>query len=248
MTTGLFIPCYINQFYPQVAIATLELLKKIDVSFVYPANQTCCGQPMGNAGLEKYACGTSQLFVDNFHDFDRIVAPSASCVYHLRHHMDPSIDPAVKSKIQSNIFELCDFIYNHLNIKRLDAVFPHKVSVHHGCHGLRGLRIGHPSEVPGTGISPDTELLRGVKNIDLLPTRRTDECCGFGGTFAIEEDIISVRMGEDKLKDVMDSGASVITSSDMSCLMHLDGIIRRKRYPVSVMHVAEILNYNGGKL
>ncbi|MCL5129626.1 (Fe-S)-binding protein [Algibacter sp. L4_22] len=242
MKVGLFIPCYINQLYPQVGQATLELLEKLKVDVVYPSGQTCCGQPMANSGFEYESVGACNNFVENFKDFDYIVTPSGSCAYHVKKHYDiiPQTDDVIN--VRNNVYELCDFILNILKIKDIGASFPYKVGVHKSCHGLRGLRLGSCSEVVGPYFSYIEELLKEVKGVEIMPIKRSDECCGFGGTFAVTEEAISVKMGKDKIKDHLESGVEVITATDTSCLMHLEGLINRNKQPLKILHIAEILN------
>lgn len=242
MKVGLFIPCYINQLYPQVGKATLELLEKLKVDVAYPSGQTCCGQPMANSGYEYESVGACNNFVDNFKDFDYVVTPSGSCAYHVKKHYNiiPQTDDV--TKVRNNVYELCDFILNILKVKDLGASFPFKVGVHKSCHGLRGLRLGSCSEVVGPRFSYIEELLQEVKGVELMPVKRSDECCGFGGTFAVTEEAISVKMGKDKIKDHLESGVEVITATDTSCLMHLEGLVNRNQQPLKILHIAEILN------
>ena len=242
MKVGLFIPCYINQLYPQVGKATLELLEKLNVEVVYPSGQTCCGQPMANSGYEAESIGTCNHFVDKFKDFDYIVTPSGSCAYHVKKHYNiiPQTDDV--KRVRNNVYELCDFILNVLKKKDLGASFPYKVGVHKSCHGLRGLRLGSCSERVTPEYSYIEELLKEVKGIELMPVKRGDECCGFGGTFAVTEEAVSVKMGKDKIKDHLESGVEVITATDTSCLMHLEGLVNRNNQPLKIRHVAEILN------
>ena len=244
MKVGLFIPCYINQLYPQVGIATLELLEKLNVDVGYPSGQTCCGQPMANSGFEYESNGACTNFVENFKGFDYIVTPSGSCAYHVKKHYDiiPQTDDVVA--VRNHVYELCDFILNILKIKDVGASFPNKIGVHKSCHGLRGLRLGSCSEVVGERYSYIEELLKEVKGAELMPVSREDECCGFGGTFAVTEEAVSVKMGKDKVQDHLDSGVEVITATDTSCLMHLEGLINRNKQPLKVLHIAEILNSN----
>ncbi|MEL0456515.1 (Fe-S)-binding protein [Flavobacteriaceae bacterium SZ-1-7] len=244
MKVGLFIPCYINQLYPQVGQATLELLEKLNVEVVYPSGQTCCGQPMANSGYESESVGACHHFVNNFKDFDYIVTPSGSCAYHVKKHYNiiPQTDDV--TKVRNNVYELCDFILNVLKVKDLGASFPHKVGVHKSCHGLRGLRLGSCSERVTPEYSYIEELLKEVKGVELMPIKRSDECCGFGGTFAVTEEAVSVKMGKDKIKDHLESGVEVITATDTSCLMHLEGLVTRNKQPLKILHIAEILNSN----
>lgn len=242
MHVALFIPCYIDQFYPRVAIASLALLETLGCTVTYPADQTCCGQPMANAGFEKESLGVMRLFVDTFASCDYIVAPSGSCVLHVREHFAALEQNGMVQHVRQRIYELCEFIVDLLHVDRLDAAFPHRVGLHASCHGLRGLRLGHASERNAPDFNKVRRLLRLVEGIDLVALDRPDECCGFGGTFAVTEEAISVKMGRDRLHDHVRHGTEVITGTDMSCLMHLDGLIRREQLPLRVMHVAEILH------
>ncbi|WP_044203210.1 (Fe-S)-binding protein [Flammeovirga sp. OC4] len=238
MEIGLFIPCYINQFYPEVAKATLKLLQKYG-NVTYPLSQTCCGQPMANSGCEKDGVDALKVFYDNFKDFDYVVGPSASCVLHVREHgahLYPTMAPMI-----DKVFDLTEFIYDVMKEKELQAEFPHKVAIHKSCHGLRGMRLGQCSERVTCDVSKQDVLVEQVTGVTLIQPKRADECCGFGGTFSVSEPDISVRMGTDRLKDYIESGAEYITSGDMSCLMHLDGIIQREKLPIKVIHLAEIL-------
>lgn len=242
MKIGLFIPCYVDQFYPKVGIATLQLLEKLGVDVDYPLNQTCCGQPMANAGMEKAAIGTMQLFVENFAAYDYIVGPTGSCVLHVKEHFDKLEQTPAVQRVRENVYELCEFLHDVLQVENLNARFPHKVGLHQSCHGQRGLRLAQSSERNLPEFSKIRTLLEQVQGIELVELNRKDECCGFGGTFAISEEAISVKMGNDRIADHERHGAEVITATDMSCLMHLEGLLRRQKKPIRVMHVAEILN------
>lgn len=242
MNVALFVPCYIDQFYPRVAIATLELLEKLGCMVTVPLDQTCCGQPMANAGSERDSVGTMQHFVRTFAAFDYIVTPSGSCAYHVRHHYDTLTQSQDVEKIRAKTYELCQFLTDVLQIEALESSFPHKVGLHASCHGLRGLRLGRSTELRQPPFDKVRSLLSMVTDLNLIELNRPDECCGFGGTFAVTEEAISIKMGRDRISDHSDHGAEVITGTDMSCLMHLEGLIRREKHPVKVMHVAEILN------
>ena len=242
MKVGLFIPCYINQLYPKVAIASLELLEKLGVEVDYPMGQTCCGQPLGNSGYESDAKGACQVFVENFKEYDYIVGPSGSCVYHVKKHFDILEQTDAVIKVRKNIYELCQFIHDVLGKTDFGGSFPYKVGIHKSCHGLRGLRLGSCSERMDSHYSTEEDLLKNIKGLELKTLNRPDECCGFGGTFSVFEEAISVKMGKDRIQDHLDSDVEVITGADHSCLMHLEGLINRNNQPLKVMHIAEILN------
>ncbi|PWG06633.1 (Fe-S)-binding protein [Polaribacter aquimarinus] len=242
LKVGLFIPCYINQLYPQIGIATLELLEKLELDVYYPQNQTCCGQPLGNSGYEEDSKGICNLFVENFKEYDYIVGPSGSCIYHVKHHFDILEQTPEVQRVRNNAYELCEFIVKVLGKTDFGASFPYKVGLHKSCHGLRGLKLGSCSEVQGEHFSTEEDLLKKVKGLELMSLNRKDECCGFGGTFAVFEEAISAKMGKDRVQDHLDSDVEVLTGADHSCLMHLEGIINRNKKPIKVMHIAEILN------
>lgn len=242
MTVGLFVPCYIDQFYPEVAIASLRLLEKVGCDVVYPTEQTCCGQPMANAGYERESTSTARHFVYNFATCEYIVAPSGSCVLHVREHYDVLEQTEAVRHVRCGTYELCQFLTDVIQVDRLDAEFPYRVGLHASCHGLRGLHLARPSEIQAPSFDKVGALLGLVDGVELVDVDRPDECCGFGGTFAVTEEAVSVRMGRDRVADHLTNGAEVITGTDMSCLMHLGGLARRQRMPIRVMHVAQILN------
>jgi L-lactate dehydrogenase complex protein LldE len=238
---GLFIPCYIDQFYPQVAIATLELLEKLGCNVGYPLQQTCCGQPMANSGYARMATGCNRNFVRNFTGFDYIVAPSGSCVLHIRDHLNDD-RKSEAAYIRGHVVELTEFLVDILKVDTLDAVFDHKVGLHISCHGQRGLHTSSMSELMEPAFSKPEKLLNMVKGLQLMKPSRPDECCGFGGTFCVFEEAVSVKMGKDRIKEHESNQVEYITGTDTSCLMHLEGILRRNRSRIAVRHIVEILN------
>ncbi len=242
MKTGLFIPCYIDQFYPNVGIATLQLLESLGCEVIYPMQQTCCGQPMANSGCEQDAIPVYRHFVDTFGASDYIVCPSGSCTYHVRHHYNIIEQTPEVKHIRERTLDLPEFLLDVLKIDRLQARFPHKVGLHQSCHGLRGMRLGSGSERMIEPFSKLKTLLNMVEGLELADLDRPDECCGFGGTFAVSEAAVSAKMGRDRIADHLRHEAEYITAGDMSCLMHLEGLIRRNQQPVKVIHLAEILN------
>jgi L-lactate dehydrogenase complex protein LldE len=238
MTVGLFIPCYVDQFYPQVAIATLELLEKLGLSVVYPKKQTCCGQPMANSGYEHLTHALTAQFADQFSNVDYVVCPSGSCALHIKEQLHHTADDAVSHRL----YELTEFLTDVLKINQLNARFPHRVGLHQSCHGQRGLHLSQMSELMAAPFSKPLALLNQVADLTLIDLDRPDECCGFGGTFCVVEEAISVKMGKDRVADHLRHGAEYITGVDMSCLMHLEGVLRRQKSPTRVVHIAEILN------
>ena len=243
MKVGLFIPCYIDQFYPNVGIATLSLLEKLGCEVVYPQGQTCCGQPMANSGFEHLTHGCNELFVKNFQDYDYIVAPSGSCVLHIKDHLHLDGKEDAATHIRQHIYELSEFLTDVLKVNNLQAKFPHKVGIHQSCHGQRGLHLSQMTELVAAPFSKPEQLLHMVEGLELVELKRKDECCGFGGTFCVFEEAVSVKMGKDRIEDHVNNGAEYITGNDVSCLMHLEGILRRQNSNVKVLHIAEILNH-----
>jgi L-lactate dehydrogenase complex protein LldE len=243
MKVALFIPCYVDQFYPQVGMATVRLLEHFGVEHEFPAAQTCCGQPMANSGCMPEAKPLAEKFVEVFDGYDYIVAPSGSCVSMVRNHYAAFFDETAKREntVRSRTLELSEFLVNVLQVKRIEGQFPHQVGIHQSCHGLRELRLAASSEVMTERPGMMTGLLNGLNGISFSKLQREDECCGFGGTFAVAEEAVSCMMGEDRIQDHLESGTAVLTAGDMSCLMHLDGIIRRQKHDIKVMHFAEIL-------
>ena len=241
---GLFVPCYIDAFFPEVAIATLELLERLGCDVDYPTTQTCCGQPMANSGCEADAAGAEALFVANFARYDHIVGPSGSCVHHIREHLTATPQTAEVQRVRKNTFELVDYLHDVLGVRAFPwAEFPHAVGLHVGCSTLRKLNQASTSEFPSAvPFSKPRTLLASVKGLRFVQPKRPDECCGFGGTFSIVEEPVSARMGQDKVQDHVNAGAEVIVSTDMSCTMHQKGCAERMGLPVTFMHIAQVLN------
>jgi len=184
-TIGLFIPCYISEIYPDVALSTLKLLEQYGYEVIYPLNQTCCGQPMANTGCSNEAKKLALRFVKIFKSYDYIVAPSASCVSMVKNHYSQYIKDTPEYKhIQKNIYEICEFLTDIVKVKKLDVSFPHKIGFHQSCHGLRELNLTVSSELNLPYYSKPLYLLELVKNIEIVKLKRSDECCGFGGTFS----------------------------------------------------------------
>ncbi|MBT5597565.1 MAG: (Fe-S)-binding protein [Planctomycetaceae bacterium] len=242
MKIGLFVPCYIDQFYPEVAVATLEILESLDFveKVFYPKEQTCCGQPMANSGCNADLPNLANRFVNQFKHADYIVCPSGSCVamvrMQYRNYLETSALPMLRATL-----ELSEFLVDIANYECGDTKFPYRVGLHQSCHGLRELGLGQSSERNGIAFNKPRSLLQQLRGIELVELQRSDECCGFGGTFAVDEEAVSCMMGVDRIADHQQAQAEIITAVDMSCLMHLDGIISRKSLQLPVMHIAEIL-------
>ena len=236
---GLFVPCYVNAVFPQVAVASYKLLKSFGLDVDYPVDQTCCGQPMGNAGFQSEARGLAERFEKLFEGYDYIVGPSSSCVMFVREHYSELLGG--KSTCEGRFFEICEFIHDIVKPDALQAEFPHKVSIHNSCHGVRMMGLSAPSELQVPYYSKLRDLLSLVKGIEVVEPERRDECCGFGGLFSVEESEVSVKMGRDKVRRHMATGAEYITGADSSCLMHQNGIIAADRLPIKTIHIVEIL-------
>lgn len=242
MKVGLFIPCYVNTIYPEVGIASYKLLNYLGVEVDYPLEQTCCGQPMANAGFEEKAIPLANQFEKLFGQYEYIVAPSASCAAFVKENY-PRLTKKGEHLCQTSekIYDLCEFIHDILNVDKLPGRFPHKVSIHNSCHGVRELHLSSASELNIPRYSKIKDLLSLVEGIEVLEPQKVDECCGFGGMFSIEEPEVSVCMGQDKINNHIATGAEYITGADNSCLMHMQGIVNRKNLPVKFIHVIQIL-------
>jgi L-lactate dehydrogenase complex protein LldE len=243
MRVGLFVPCYVDAFEPEVGIATLELLERLGCTVEYPFDQTCCGQPMANTGCHAEAAATEQLFVKNFSGFDYVVAPSGSCVHHVREHLTAIPQTEEVAKVRANTFELVEFLHDVLKVEALPwAEFPHKVAYHGNCNALRGIGHARPSEINKPYFSKPLDLLKLVKGVEIVPIARPDECCGFGGTFSVFEPAVSAKMGYDKVADQNRAGAEYVVSADSSCMMHQRGCAERLGLPLRYIHIAQVLN------
>ena len=242
MRIGLFIPCYVNAIYPNVGVASYKLLTSLGLDVDYPLDQTCCGQPMANGGFEGKAAEVAKSFDEQFKDYDYIVGPSASCVSFVKEN-HPHILEEEGHVCQSagKIYDICEFLHDVVKPKSLKAKFSHKVSIHNSCHGVRELGLSAASELNVPYKNKMRDLLELVEGIEVVEPKHIDECCGFGGLFAIEEQAVSTKMGIDKVKDHMNTGATYITGPDSSCLMHMQGVIKREKMPIEIIHIVEIL-------
>jgi len=217
-------------------------LERHGVDVDYPSGQTCCGQPMANTGCTNEARPLAMNFFHAFQRYEYVVCPSGSCVAMVRMHYDeysrgvPGFD-----RLRTRTFELCEFLVDVLGVEKVTGRFSHRVGLHQSCHGLRELRLASSSELVATSYNKARQLLESLDGITMSELERSDECCGFGGTFAVGEEAVSCMMGDDRIEDHLRAGTDILTSVDMSCLMHLDGIIRRQHKPLRIMHIAEIL-------
>lgn len=241
MKIGLFIPCYINSIYPQVGVASWKLLTSLGLDVDYPLNQTCCGQPMANGGFEKDSLELARNMEELFENYDYVVGPSASCVSFVKESFPALLHREAHACTSGKIYEICEFLHDVVKVDRLKARFPHKVSIHNSCHGVRKLNLSSPSELNIPYYSKLRDLLSLVEGIEISEPSHADECCGFGGLFSIEEPAVSGCMGHDKVTDHLATGAGYITGADSSCLMHMEGIIKREKLPIKTIHIVEIL-------
>lgn len=242
MKIGLFIPCYVDALYPEVGIATYKLLKALGLDVDYPLNQTCCGQPMANAGFEKMAEKTAGAMDKLFSNFDYVVAPSASCAAFVKLNYPHMLHGKHECVTSKKIMDVVEFLHDVVKVKKLPGRFPHVVSVHNSCHGVRELGLSRPSERNISDFSKIKDLLQLVDGITIKEPERKDECCGFGGMFSVEEPDVSVQMGTDKIDRHIATGAEYITGPDSSCLMHMQGIAKRLDKPIKFIHVVQILS------
>jgi L-lactate dehydrogenase complex protein LldE len=235
MKVQIFIPCFVDQLYPQTAMNMVKILEKAGCEVLYNPNQTCCGQPAFNAGFWDDARDVCSKFLKDFDANSIIVSPSASCVgfvknYYSKLFDNSSVHNQVKA-IGQNIYELSDFLVNKLGITNFDAKLNGKATYHDSCAGLRECKIRN---------EPRT-LLSNVEGLELTELKDVETCCGFGGTFAVKFGAISEAMGEQKVENALATGAEYLISTDVSCLMHLQGYIDGKKYNMKTMHIADVL-------
>lgn len=243
MKVSLFIPCYVDTLFPEVGIATLELLEKFGVEVEFPKEQTCCGQPMSNEGDYKHTQKTEAHFCKVFDDSDIIVCPSGSCVNHVRNHMGFIDQTSNVEHIRTNTFEIVEFLHKNFGDQDFPwAEFPHKVAVHNSCSNIRGLHVRDMTEWMMPRFDQTKELLKKVKGISIADFEREDECCGFGGTFCVTDPGISASMASDKLNNVNKQQVDYLVSPDSSCMMHLHGVAAKSKMPLKFVHLTQVLN------
>lgn len=235
MEVDIFIPCFIDQIYPQTGFNMVKVLEKAGVKVHYNPEQTCCGQFAFNAG---YWDEAKKLGIKLIKDFDNnrpIVGPSASCIGYIKNYFDELFHNTAYHNeyklLQKNIYEVTDFLVNVVKVTDFGSVFEHKVTYHDSCAAMREY---------GLNDEPRT-LLKNVKGLELVEMADTDTCCGFGGTFAIKFEPISAAMAEQKVEHALDTGAEYIVSTDSSCLMHQYGYIKKHKHPLKVAHVMDVL-------
>jgi L-lactate dehydrogenase complex protein LldE len=246
MRIALFIACYNDALFPEVGQAMIRLLRRLGHEVVFPAEQTCCGQLHFNSGYQDACIPLVGRFADVFAGYDAVVTPSGSCASMVRRYhpvvaaLDEAarVDPTLPQRVAAvgpHVYELSELLVDVLGVVDVGARFPHAVAFHPTCHSTRLL---------GVGDRP-TRLLKAVEGVTVVDLPRSASCCGFGGTFAVKNADTSVAMGLDKVDDVLASGAEVLTAGDTSCLLHIGGLLSRRRSPVRVMHLAEILASTG---
>lgn len=235
MKVDIFIPCFIDQMYPETGFSMLKLLEKTGVEVRYNKNQTCCGQLSFKAGYWDHAKSIGEKFIRDFIDSQYVVAPSTSCVSMVRKYYDELFyNSSLHNEyrlLKKNIFEVSDFLVNKLNIKDTGATFNHKVTFHDSCSALREY---------GLKDEPRT-LLNHVRGLQLVEMKKSDECCGFGGMFSVSNEAIANAMAENKVKYAMETGAEYIVSTEASCLMFLDSYINKKQLPIKTIHLVDVL-------
>ncbi len=241
MKIGLFIPCYVDAVYPEVGVATYKLLRHLNLDVTYPLKQTCCGQPMANAGFENEAVPLAEKFEDKFKEFDYVIAPSVSCTAFIKLNYPRLLKGKHECQTSDKIMDVVEFLHDVVKVNQPLGTFPHKVSLHNSCHGVRELGLSSPSEEHVAPFNKIKDLLQLVQGIDVVEPDRPDECCGFGGMFSVEETAVSTQMGIDKVERHIATGAKYITGADCSCLMHMAGIARKQGKDIQFKHVIEIL-------
>ena len=239
----LFISCLVDNFFPQVGEAMLKVLSGMGLEVKFPQNQTCCGQPAFNSGHRKETEKVASHFLDVFGDGDEaIVCPSGSCVSMVKHYYPELFrnDPEKLSrveKISSNIYEFSEFVFQRKETLSLNSAYRGRVTFHDSCHALRELGIN----------SQPRELIKSLNGVELVEMEMADACCGFGGTFSIKYPEVSKSMLQEKTDSILDSGADAVVSTDMGCLMNIKGLISRKKMPVKVLHLAELIAFEDTK-
>lgn len=238
MHISLFLTCFNDTLYPETGKAMVSLLERLGHSVDFPLEQTCCGQMHYNTGYQEEVIPLVRHFVEVFDKYEAIVAPSASCVGMVKEFYQKvaalTDDQILKKRVQEivpRVFELSQFLVDELGVKDVGAYYPHRVTYHPTCHSLRILNVGDAPLV----------LLRNVRGIDLVELPAAEECCGFGGTFAVKNADISMAMLGDKIRHIKDTEAQICSAADNSCLIHIGGALQRQRSGVETVHLAEIL-------
>ena len=235
MNVHVFIPCFIDQLYPTAGFNTIKVLEKAGCTVTYNQDQTCCGQPAFNAGYWGESREVCNKFINDFSGADHIVVPSASCTGFIKNYYSKIYDNASNQKdikgLQDKVYELSDFLVNVLNIQDLGAQFDGVATYHDSCAALRECKVKNEPR----------QLLEKVKGLKLIELQDNETCCGFGGTFAVKFEGISVAMGEQKVQNVVKTNADYLISTDLSCLMHIGGVMEKMELPIKSLHLADVL-------
>ena len=235
MTVEIFIPCFIDQLYPQTGFNFVKILEKAGCKIHYNPDQTCCGQPAYNAGFTSETRELAQKFVSEFDVLYPVVSPGASCTSFIRSHypalLKDSKHEHACEKLKNNIFELTDFLVNTLKCTSLGSEFKAKVTFHDSCSALREYGI---KQEPRT-------LLKNVKGLELIEMKESEVCCGFGGTFSVKHPSISSAMVSQKVEHAIASGSEYIVTTESSCLINIEGYIKKQKLPIKAIHIADIL-------
>jgi len=229
MRVALFIPCFVDQFYPEVGKAMVSVLRRLGIECVFPEEQTCCGQPAFNTGYWDEARALARRYCEIFDGYDAVVSPSGSCTAMVRNFYPELLGSSPPASV--NTFEFSEFLVKKLGITDVGATFPAKVTYHDSCHTLRELRLKQEPRA----------LLRAVRGLELVEMTEAETCCGFGGTFSVKFPAISTAMDDVKCQSIVATGAQYVVSVDSSCLMQIGGWLRRKNLPVQTKHLAEVL-------
>lgn len=236
MKVSLFVTCLVDQFYPQIGLSAVRILERLGVGVDFDSRQTCCGQPAFNSGYTEEARQIGCGLLDLYQDQEWIVTPSGSCCSMIKVFLpkvmsdDPHYSELARD-LSNRVWELSDFLVSVLGVESTGASFKARATYHDSCHLLRELGIQDPPR----------RLLREVVDLDLREMENSDRCCGFGGTFAVKFPEVSSEMGHNKLHAIEQTGAQYVIATDASCLMHLDGLIKREKSELQAMHIAEIL-------
>ncbi|MDA3854398.1 MAG: (Fe-S)-binding protein [Bacteroidales bacterium] len=233
MDVDLFIPCFIDQLYPQTAANTKTLLERLGCTVHYNPEQTCCGQPMFNSGDWKGSRELASKFLNDFSGDRPIVSPSGSCTGFVKNYYQKIFpeDSITVPKVAQQVYEISDFLLNYLKVEHLDTVFPHKVTFHDSCHALREYKI---KEEP-------RQLLRMVEGLEIVEMEDSEACCGFGGTFSAKFKDISQAMVEQKVQDAIATGVKYIVTTEASCSMNIQGYISKHKLPLQTLHLVDVL-------
>jgi L-lactate dehydrogenase complex protein LldE len=235
MKVHIFIPCFVDQLYPQTGFNMVKVLEKACCDVIYNANQTCCGQPAFNAGFRDEAREVCSKFIKDFEGADYIVAPSASCVGFVRNYYSKLFENSSQHNqvkdLSNKVYEFTEFLIDVLKIENFGSLLYAKATYHDSCAALRECKI---KEGP-------RRLLKNVKGLELVEMNDNETCCGFGGTFSVKYEPISIGMVDQKVTNALETSAEYIISTDLSCLMQIDGYIKAKNIPLKTMHIADVL-------